>query len=67
MQPSISGPTDDTEPVKLVLGYVPKDIAYNFSQVIDYPKIFEILLVKYTKNSNQLDVKFGLHGHILRD
>lgn len=53
--------------VELTLGYVPKDIAYSLSQIIDNEHVFDLLAVTYDRPKNQLQVKFGLHKNVLRD
>jgi hypothetical protein len=55
---AISTAADDL--VELTLGYVPKDIAYSLSQIVDNTHVFDILLIEYCQPKNQLSVKFGL-------
>ena len=66
-QTNLGGDSAASELVDLTLGYVPKDIAYNLSQVLDNPHICEILSVQYDKPKNKLSVKFGLRSNVLRD
>ena len=46
--------------VELTLGYVPKDIAYSLSQIVDNSHVFDIMAVEYIQPKNQITVKFGL-------
>ena len=43
---------DDSEIVSLCLGYLPKDLAYSLSQIIDNPHIFEVLSLEYFQKTS---------------
>ena len=52
----------------MCLGYVPKDLAYSLSQVLDHePHFFNVLKVDYAQKENKLTVMFGLADRVLRD
>lgn len=51
---------DNTDQVELVLGYVPKDLAYNLSQICDQTHIFTLHSITYDKKINKILVHFDL-------
>jgi len=51
----------------LEFGYVPKDIAFSLSVILDSPRIFEIGELSYSKPTNKLTVKFELRDQVMRD
>lgn len=48
-------------------GYVPKDIAFSLSTILDSPHIFKAPELSYHKPTNKLTVKFELREEIMRD
>ena len=61
---------DDDQELDLFLGYVPKDISYNLSVLLDNPSIFEFQVVDYCsegKNTSVIFLLVGLKKTILRD
>jgi hypothetical protein len=48
-------------------GYVPKDIAFSLSAIIDSPHIFKVPELSYDKPKNKLTVKFELKEEVMRD
>lgn len=54
--------------MSLCLGYVPKDLAYSLSQILDHePHFFTILSISYLQSANKLTVTYGLADCVLRD
>ena len=66
-QTSLDGESAANEMITLTLGYVPKDIAYSLSQILDNPHICKLISVSYDCNRKKLTVKFGLQDNVLRD
>jgi hypothetical protein len=52
---------------ELSFGYVPKDIAYSLSQIIEAPHIFIIDEPVYDQKKDLISVQFTLQNNILRD
>ena len=57
----------DDEIVSLCLGYVPKDLAYNLSTVLDNPHVLNVTFVSYFQAQSRLTVEFELSPKVLRD
>ena len=56
--------------MKLYLGYVPKDISYNFSVLLDNPSIFKYQVIDYGcegRSQTYVFVIVDLQDHVLRD
>ena len=64
-QTSLDGVSAANEMVQLTLGYVPKDIAYSLSQVLDNQHICNVISVNYDYKTKKLAVKFGLQDNVL--
>ena len=48
-------------------GYVPKDVAFSLSTILDSPHIFSEPELSYDKPTNKLTIKFDLKEQIMRD
>ena len=56
--------------MKLYLGYVPKDISYNLSVLLDNPSIFKYQVIDYGfegKSQTYVYVIIDLQDNVLRD
>ena len=51
----------------LEFGYIPKDIAFSLSTILDSPRIFKIGELSYSKPTNKLTVRFELKDEVMRD
>jgi hypothetical protein len=50
----------DEEPITLYLGYVPKDVSYNLSVLLDNQQIFSFRIVDYCTERQNTSVVFLL-------
>jgi len=48
-------------------GYIPKDVAFSLSTILDSPHIFDAPNLTYDKPTNKLTIKFDLKQEIMRD
>lgn len=48
-------------------GYIPKDIAFSLSTILDSPRIFKQAELSYNKPTNKLKVTFELKEGVMRD
>jgi hypothetical protein len=51
----------------LEFGYIPKDIAFSLSTILDSSRIFKIGDLSYSKPTNKLTVRFELKDEVMRD
>ena len=58
---------NSSELVTLVVGYVPKDLAYHLSTICDNPNVFDISVKEYRARDSICKVEFTLRQAILLD
>jgi hypothetical protein len=61
---------EEDNAITLYLGYVPKDISFNLSVLLDNPQIFTNKVTEYSlgdKNNSKITIEVNLKSNILRD